>query len=85
MLEYMIKGKLIRNVDIPYFGRQAKIKWWSGMNIADHVKDRVAKWFVENPTLYNRSIDQSQFLMAKSQNQARIDATSTLEELMKIV
>ena len=66
MLKYVIKDKLIENVNIPYFGRQTKIKWWSGMNITDYGKDRVAKWFTDNPILCNKSSDQSQFLMAKS-------------------
>ena len=83
MLEYAIKDKMVGNVNIPYFGRQTKVKWWSGVNIADHGKDRVNRWFSENPTLC-KSIDQSQFLMAKSQNQARIAAASTPEELRKI-
>ena len=84
MLEYVIKDKLIGNVNIPYFGHQTKIKWWSGMNIANHGKDKGAKWFTNNPTLCNKSSDQSKFLMAKSKNQAKIAAASTSEELMKI-
>ena len=83
MLEYLIKDKMVGNVNVPYFGCQTKVKWWSGMNITDHGKNRVNKWFSENHTLC-KSTDQSQFLMAKSQNQARIAAASTPEELRKI-
>ena len=84
MLDYKIQEILIGNVNVPYFGRQTKIKWWSGMNMADHGKNRVAKWFNENPSFCNSSKDQSQFLMAKSQNQARIAAAKTPEELLAI-
>ena len=54
------------------------------MNMADHGKSRVAKWFNENPSLYNANTDQSQFLIAKSQNQANIAAARTPEELLAI-
>ena len=84
MLDYKIQERLIGNVNVPYFGRQTKIKWWSGMNMADHGKSRVAKWFNENPSLCNANTDQSQFLMAKSQNQAKIAAARTPEELLAI-
>ena len=52
--------------------------------MVNHGKNRVAKWFNENPSLCNISIDQSQFLMAKSHNQARIPALKTPEELLAI-
>ncbi|KAK3229837.1 hypothetical protein Dsin_001718 [Dipteronia sinensis] len=88
MLEYAISDKLVGNINIPYFGRQTKIKWWSGMNIADLGVQRVAAWFNENPTFCKTIIDQSPFLMAKSQSQAhlaavssRLATTSTPEEL----
>jgi len=83
MLEYAIKDKMVGNVNVPYFGRQTKVKWWSGMNITDHGKNRVNRWFLENSTLC-KSTDQSQFLMAKSQNQAIIAAAGTLEELRRV-
>ena len=84
MLDYRIQEQLVGNVNILYFGRQTKIKWWSGMNINDHGKNRVAKWFTENPRPCNKDNEQSQLLMAKSQNQAKIAATKTTEELLKI-
>ncbi|KAK2638890.1 hypothetical protein Ddye_026685 [Dipteronia dyeriana] len=87
MLEYAIQDKTIGNVNVPYFGRQAKIKWWSGMNLANLTKDKISKWFSDNPSYYNQATDntdQSSFLMAKSQNQARIAVTASPEELMKI-
>ncbi|KAK0577425.1 hypothetical protein LWI29_032865 [Acer saccharum] len=43
MLDYKIQEQLIGNVNVPYFGRQTKIKWWSGMNMANHGKNRAAK------------------------------------------
>ncbi|KAK2639973.1 hypothetical protein Ddye_027768 [Dipteronia dyeriana] len=85
MLEYLIKDKLVGNVNVPYSGRQVKIKWWSGMNLANHGKDRISKWFAENPTLCTKASDQSSFLMAKSQNQARIVVANSPDELMRIV
>ncbi|KAK2640417.1 hypothetical protein Ddye_028212 [Dipteronia dyeriana] len=84
MLECAIKDKLVGNVNIPYFGRQTKIKWWYGINLADHGKDRISRWFADNPTFCNKCTDQTQFLMAKSQNQARIAAASTPDEIFKI-
>ncbi|KAK3225373.1 hypothetical protein Dsin_005235 [Dipteronia sinensis] len=77
MLEYAIMDKLIGNINVPYFGRQTKIKWWSGMNIADLGTQRVASWVNENPTLYKTLIDQSPFLMAKSQSRAQLAAASS--------
>ncbi|KAK2645041.1 hypothetical protein Ddye_020236 [Dipteronia dyeriana] len=85
MLEYSIQEKLIGNVNVPYFGRQIKIKWWSGMNLANLGTDKVSKWLADNLTFcITKANDQSSFLMAKSQNQARISAASSLDELMKI-
>ncbi|KAK3222177.1 hypothetical protein Dsin_009202 [Dipteronia sinensis] len=91
MLEYAIMDKLIGNINVPYFGRQIKIKWWSGMNIADLGTQRVASWFNENPTLCKTLVDQSPFLMAKSQSRAQLAAAnsrlataSTPEELRLI-
>ena len=55
------------------------------MNIVGHGKNRVAKWFMENPSLCNKNNDQSQFLMAKSQNQAKIAAAKTPKELLAII
>ncbi|KAK3229381.1 hypothetical protein Dsin_001262 [Dipteronia sinensis] len=77
MLEYAIMDKLIGNINVPYFGRQTKIKWWSGMNIADLGTQRVASRFNENPTLCKTLIDQSLFLMAKSQSRAQLAAASS--------
>ncbi|KAK2653469.1 hypothetical protein Ddye_013325 [Dipteronia dyeriana] len=87
MLEYAIQDKTIGNVNVPYFGRQVKIKWYSGMNLANLTKDKISKWFTDNPSYYNQATDatdQSNFLKAKSQNQARIVAAASPEELMKI-
>ncbi|KAK3204832.1 hypothetical protein Dsin_018878, partial [Dipteronia sinensis] len=91
MLEYAIIDKLVGNINVPYFGRQTKIKWWSGMNIADLGTQRVASWFNENPFLCKTLIDQSPFLMAKSQSRAqlavassRLATASTSDELRAI-
>ncbi|KAK2637912.1 hypothetical protein Ddye_025707 [Dipteronia dyeriana] len=84
LLEYSIQDRLIGNVNVPYFGRQVKIKWWSGMNLANLGKDKVSKWLSDNPTFCNKATDQSSFLMANSQNQARIAAASSPGELMNI-
>ncbi|KAK3225975.1 hypothetical protein Dsin_005837 [Dipteronia sinensis] len=77
MLEYAIIDKLVGNINVPYFGRQTKIIWWSGMNIADLGTQRVASWFNENPSLCKTLIDQSLFLMAKSQSRAQLAAASS--------
>ncbi|KAK3221810.1 hypothetical protein Dsin_008835 [Dipteronia sinensis] len=77
MLGYAIIDKLVGNINVPYFGRQTKIKWWSGMNIADLGTQGVASWFNENPSLCKTLIDQSPFLMAKSQSCAQLAAASS--------
>ncbi|KAK2650140.1 hypothetical protein Ddye_017629 [Dipteronia dyeriana] len=84
MLEYSIQEKLIDNVNVPYFGRQVKIKWWSDMNLANLGKEKVTKWLSDNPIFCVKETDQSSFLMAKSQNQAIIAAAPSPDELMKI-
>ncbi|KAK3211456.1 hypothetical protein Dsin_016162 [Dipteronia sinensis] len=85
IFEYAIKDKLIGNINVPYFGRQTKIKWWSGINLADHGTHRVTSWFNENPILCQKLIDQSPFLMAKSQSMAKLAAASTPKEFLQIV
>ncbi|KAK3223932.1 hypothetical protein Dsin_010957 [Dipteronia sinensis] len=84
MLEYNIRDILVGNIQIPYFGRQIKIKWWSRMKLTNLGKDRILKWFSENPSFF-KNIDQLEFLLAKSQILDRVAAAKTPEELLKIM